>query len=183
MGEKSAANLVASLERAKTTTLARFTIALGIRHVGEGVAELLAAHFGDLDPFFAASREELEAVEGVGPTIAESLAAFAADERNAAEIARMRKLGVNWPIAERAPAGGDALAGKSFVVTGTLTSMTRDEAKRRIRAQGGKVTGSASKKTDYVVIGTDPGSKATKARELEIEILDEAGLIQILSGG
>ena len=182
MGEKSAANLVASLERAKTTTLARFTIALGIRHVGEGVAELLAAHFGDLEPILAASREELEAVEGVGPTIAESLAAFAADERNAAEIARMRQLGVHWPAAERAPAHGDALAGKTFVVTGTLASMTRDEAKRRIRAQGGNVTGSVSKKTDYVVVGTDPGSKATKARELGIEILDQAGLMQILAG-
>jgi DNA ligase (NAD+) len=182
MGEKSAANLIASLDRAKTTTLARFAIALGIRHVGEGVAELLAAHFGDLDPILAASREELEAVEGVGPTIAESLAAFAADKRNAAEIARMRELGVNWPTAERAPAGGDALAGKTFVVTGTLANMTRDEAKRRIRAQGGKVTGSVSKKTDYVVVGADPGSKATKAQELEIETLDEAGLLGILAG-
>ena len=182
MGEKSAANLVASIERAKTTTLARFTIALGIRHIGEGVAELLAAHFGDLDPILAASREELEGVEGVGPTIAESLAAFAADDRNTSEIDRMRKLGVNWPIAERAPVDGDALAGKSFVVTGTLANMTRDEAKRRIRAQGGNVTGSVSKKTDYVVVGTDPGSKATKARELGIEILDQAGLMQILAG-
>jgi DNA ligase (NAD+) len=183
MGEKSAANLVVSLKRAKTTTLARFTIALGIRHVGEGVAELLAAHFGDLDPILAASRDELEAVEGVGPTIAESLEAFAADERNAAEIDRMRELGVNWPSAERAPADRDTLGGKSFVVTGTLASMTRDEAKRRIRAHGGKVTGSVSKKTDYVVVGADPGSKATQARELEVEILDEAGLMQILSGG
>jgi len=181
MGEKSAANLIASLERAKTTTLARFLIALGIRHVGEGVAELLATHFGDLDPILAASREELEAVEGVGPTIAESLAAFAADPRNSAEIARMRELGVNWPAAERSPAGGDALTGKSFVVTGTLASMTRDEAKRRIRAQGGKVTGSVSKKTDYVVVGADPGSKATKAHEFGIETLDEAGLLQLLS--
>jgi DNA ligase (NAD+) len=182
MGEKSAANLVASLERAKATTLARFTIALGIRHVGEGVSEILAAHFGDLEPILAANREELESVEGVGPTIAESLAAFAADGCNAAEIARMRQLGVNWPTAERAPADGDALAGKSFVVTGTLASMTRDEAKRRIRAQGGNVTGSVSKKTDYVVVGTEPGSKATKARELGIEILDEAELMQILEG-
>jgi DNA ligase (NAD+) len=182
MGEKSAANLVASLERAKTTTLARFAISLGIRHVGEGVAELLAAHFGDLDPVLAASREELEAVEGVGPTIAESLVAFAADERNTAEIARMRELGVKWPTAERAPTGGDALAGKTFVVTGTLENMTRDEAKRRIRAQGGKVTGSVSKKTHYVVVGADPGSKATRAKELEVEILDESGLMQILAG-
>jgi DNA ligase (NAD+) len=182
MGEKSAANLVASLERAKTTTLARFTIALGIRHVGEGVAEILAAHFGDLEPILSANREELEAVEGVGPTIAESLTAFAADGQNAAEIARMRQLGVNWPVAERAPTNGDALNGKTFVVTGTLASMTRDEAKRRIRAQGGSVTGSVSKKTDYVIVGTEPGSKAAKARELGVETLDEAGLMRILDG-
>ena len=182
MGEKSAANLVASLERAKTTTLTRFLIALGIRHVGEGVAELLAAHFGDLKPALAASREELEAVEGIGPTIAESLVAFAADERNTAEIARMRQLGVNWPVGERAPADGDALAGKAFVVTGTLASMTRDEAKRRIRAQGGNITSSVSTKTDYVVVGSNPGSKATRARELGVEILDETKLMQILSG-
>jgi DNA ligase (NAD+) len=181
MGEKSATNLVASLERAKTTTLARFAIALGIRHVGEGVAELLAVHFGDLDPILAASREELEAVEGVGPTIAESLAAFAADERNAAEIARMRELGINWPTAERTPTDRNALSGKTFVVTGTLEGMTRDDAKHRIRAQGGKVTGSVSKKTDYVVVGADPGSKATKARELEIKILDETQLLKLLT--
>ncbi|MBW2714459.1 MAG: NAD-dependent DNA ligase LigA, partial [Deltaproteobacteria bacterium] len=182
MGKKSAANLVASLERAKTTTLARFLIALGIRHVGEGVAELLATRFGDLDPILDATREEFETVEGVGPTIAESITAFAADKRNAAEIARMRRLGVRWPIGEGAPADGDALAGKTFVVTGTLAGMTRDEAKRRIRAQGGTVTGSVSKKTDYVVVGADPGSKATTARELEIEILDEDGLSEILDG-
>jgi len=182
MGAKSAANLVASLERAKATTLARFVIALGIRHVGEGVAELLAAHFGDLDPILAAHREELEAVEGVGPTIAESLVTFAADKRNAAEVARMRQLGVHWPVGQRARAEGDALAGKSFVVTGTLAGMTRDEAKRRIRSQGGKVTGSVSKKTDYVVVGADPGSKASKAQELGIKMLDEAGLLQILAG-
>jgi len=182
MGEKSAANLIANLERAKTTTLARFLIALGIRHVGEGVAELLATHFGDLDPILAASREELEAVEGIGPTIAESVEAFAADARNAAEIARMRKLGVKWTVGKRAQSEGDALAGKTFVVTGTLAGMTRDEAKRRIRAQGGKVASSVSKKTDYAVVGADPGSKASKARELGIEILDEAGFIKILGG-
>ncbi len=182
MGAKSAANLLASLERAKMTTLARFLIALGIRHVGDGVAELLAAHFGELERILAASREELEAVEGVGPTIAESLVAFAGDARNAAEIARMRELGVHWPAAEPAPSAGDALAGKIFVVTGTLASMTRDEAKRRIRAQGGKVTASVSKKTDYVVVGSDPGSKARDAEELGIEILDEAGFEQILAG-
>ncbi|HXV36704.1 MAG TPA: NAD-dependent DNA ligase LigA [Myxococcota bacterium] len=183
MGEKSAAKLIANIERSAATTLARFLIALGIRHVGEGVAELLASHFGDLDAILAASREQLEAVDGIGPAIAESIAAFARDERNAAEIARMRRLGVSWPAVERVRAGGDALLGKTFVVTGTLASMTRDEAKRRIRAQGGKVTSSVSKKTDYVIVGTEPGSNARKAEELGVAILDEAGLLGLLGGG
>jgi DNA ligase (NAD+) len=180
MGEKSASNLVASIDRARQTTLARFLIALGIRHVGQGVAELLASHFGDLDPLMAASREELEAIDGVGPTIAEALAAFFADPRNRAEVQRLRDLGVVWPIAQPAAPAGDALAGKTFVLTGTLADMTRDEAKGRIQQQGGKVTGSVSKKTDFVVVGADPGSKAAKAEELEVDILDEAGLLELL---
>lgn len=181
MGEKSASNLVAGLERARETTLSRFLIALSIRHVGEGVAELLAGQFGDLPPMLTATREEFEAIEGIGPTIAESVAAFFADERNTQEIARMQELGVHWPTTEPAAPGGDALAGKTFVLTGGLATMTRDEAKRRIQQQGGKVTGSVSKKTSYLVVGTDPGSKAQKAEELEIEILDEEGLVKLLS--
>ncbi len=181
MGEKSASNLVASIARARDTTLSRFLIALSIRHVGEGVAELLAGQFGDIAPILAATQEELEAIDGVGPTIAESLAAFFADERNRQEIAQMQQLGVHWPTAEPAAPGGDALKGKTFVLTGGLATMTRDEAKRLIQQQGGKVTGSVSKKTSYVVVGTDPGSKAKKAEELEIEILDEEGLVKLLS--
>jgi DNA ligase (NAD+) len=181
MGEKSANNFVASLDRARETTLSRFLIALSIRHVGQGVAELLAGQFGDLPPMLAATREEFEAIEGIGPTIAESVAAFFADERNTQEIARLTELGVRWAIAEPAAPGGDALAGKTFVLTGGLASMTRDEAKRLIQQQGGKVTGSVSKKTSYVVVGTDPGSKAQKAAELEIEVLDEEGLVELLS--
>jgi DNA ligase (NAD+) len=182
MGEKSAANLIEGLDRAKRTTLARLLIALGIRHVGTGVAELLASRFGDLDPLLAASREDLEAIDGIGPTIAESVATFCADERNAAEIRRLRELGVNWIAAEPSAAGGDALAGKTFVVTGSLATMTREEAKRRIREQGGKVTGSVSKKTDFLVVGADPGSKAQKAEELGIETLDEVAFERILAG-
>ncbi len=180
MGEKSAANLVASLERAKGTTLARFLLALAPRHVGEGVAELLAAHFGDLDPLLGASQEELEAVPGVGPIIAESVARFFADPRNAGEVKRLRELGVRWP--RRAPAArvGDRLAGKTFVLTGTLAGMTRNEAKARIQQLGGKVTGSVSKKTSYLVAGAEPGSKLAAARELDIEVLDEAALARLL---
>jgi DNA ligase (NAD+) len=182
MGGKSAANLLDSLDRAKHTTLARFLIALGIRHVGAGVAELLSSHFGDLDPMLAASQEELLAIEGIGPTIAESIEAFGNDDRNRAEIGKFRELGVGWPAGERAPAAGNSLKGKSFVLTGTLESMTRDEAKRRIQSEGGKVTGSVSKKTDYVVVGADPGSKASKAEELGVQILDQAGFEALLEG-
>ena len=182
MGEKSAENLLASIERARRTTLARFLVALGIRHVGETVAELLARHFGDLDPLLAASREELEAVEGVGPTIAESVASFFADARNQEEVRRLRAGGLRWERAEPAPRGEGPLADKTFVLTGTLAGMTRGETKRRIEAAGGKVSGTVSKKTDYVIAGADPGSKLDRARELEIEVLDEAGLRALLDG-
>jgi DNA ligase (NAD+) len=182
MGEKSASNLLAALERAKDTTLARFLIALGIRHVGEGVAELLAAQFGgDLDALMAAPQEELEAIDGVGPTIAESVVRFFADERNRAEVARFLECGVRWPRSARRLRGDGPLAGKTFVLTGGLESMTRDEAKRRIEAAGGKVTSSVSKKTHYVVAGEDAGSKRDRAQELGIPILDEAGFLELVS--
>jgi DNA ligase (NAD+) len=181
MGEKSADNLLAALARAGRTTLPRLLFALGIRHVGEGVAELLAAHFGDLDPIMESPREELEAVEGVGPTIAESVARFFADERNRGEVARLRELGVQWPKTAPVRRGEGRLAGKSFVLTGTLPGMSRAEAKQRIVAAGGKVTSSVSKKTDYVVAGAEPGSKLDRARELGVEVLDEAALEKLLS--
>jgi DNA ligase (NAD+) len=183
MGEKSAANLAASLDKARDTTLARFLIALGVRHVGETVAELLAAHFGDLDPLLAASREELEAIEGIGPTIAESVARFFEDERNAQEVCQLRAHGLRWKKTPRAaPRDAGPLAGKTFVVTGTLEGLTRSEAKRRIVERGGKVTGSVSKKTSYVVAGADPGSKLAKARELEVEVLDQEAFEALLDG-
>jgi DNA ligase (NAD+) len=183
MGAKSAANLVAALEKARDTTLARFLIALGIREVGETVAELLASRFGDLDPLVAASKEDLEAIEGIGPVIAESLVRFFADERNREEVRALRALGVRWKkTAPRPPRGEGPLSGKAFVLTGTLEGMTRSEAKQRIEALGGRVTGSVSKKTDYVVAGADPGSKLVKARELGVEVLDAAGLEALLEG-
>ena len=181
MGRKSAANLVRSLERAKQTTLTRFLIALGIREVGEGVADLIARHFGDLDPLMAASREDLEAIEGVGPTIAESLARFFADPRNAAEVRQLRELGVRWSASKPAPQGEGPLSGKTFVLTGGLAGMTRSRAKQRIQALGGKVVSAVSKKTDYVVAGADPGSKLDKAKRLKLQILDEPALEKLLS--
>jgi DNA ligase (NAD+) len=183
MGAKSAANLVASLEKARETTLARFLIALGIRHVGETLAELLAGHFRELEPLLAASQDELARVEGVGPTIAESVVRFFADPRNREEIDRLRELGVHWKPAPAATKGeGGALAGKTFVLTGTL-SVPRSEAKERIEAAGGKVVGSVSKKTDYVVAGEKAGSKRDKAESLGVAILDEEGLESLLSSG
>ena len=183
MGEKSAKNLVAALEKARQTTLARFLVALGIRHVGENVAELLARRFGDLEPLLDAPQEQLEQVEGVGPIIAESVARFFADARNRAEVKALRELGLRWEKGEpSAPRGEGPLSGKTFVLTGTLEGTTRDAAKRRIEAQGGKVTSSVSKKTDYLIAGADPGSKLAKARELGVEVLDQGGLEALLSG-
>jgi DNA ligase (NAD+) len=183
MGEKSAENLVRSLERARETTLARFLIALGIRDVGEGVADLVARHFGDLDPILSASRDDLEAIEGVGPTIAESIERFFADPRNAGEIERLRELGVRWPASAPAKEVQGPLSGKTFVLTGTLPGVPRPAAKRRIEAQGGKVTSSVSKKTDYVVAGADPGSKLAKAEKLGVEILDPSAFEKLLAAG
>jgi len=180
MGEKSAANLVASLEKAAQTTLARFLIALGIRHVGETLAELLASHFGDLESLARASAEQIAGIEGVGPTIAESVVRFFADERNRAEIGRLRELGVRWEKARASPAGSaGGLAGKTLVLTGTL-GISRSQAKSRIEAAGGKVVGSVSKRTSYLVAGESPGSKLRKAEELGVPVLDEAELEALL---
>jgi len=180
MGEKSAGNLVAALERARETTLPRFLLALGISHVGETVAELLARQFRDLAPLMRASVEEIDAVPGVGGTIAESVARFFAEPRNSAEVKRLRELGVHWPKGAPAPPREGPFVGKTFVLTGTLARLTRDEAKAQIESAGGRVAGSVSKKTDYVVAGDEPGSKLARARELGISVLDESGFEALL---
>jgi DNA ligase (NAD+) len=187
MGQKSATNLIGALERARTTTLARLLIALGIRHVGQTVAELLASSFETLDRLLAASEAEIATIEGVGPIIAESVTRFLADSGNRDEIDRFVELGlVLEASATSTPTDAEAtpqrLAGQTFVLTGTL-SRPRNEWKARIEAGGGKVTGSVSRKTSYVVAGADPGSKATKAGKLGVEILDEDGLEALLGGG
>jgi DNA ligase (NAD+) len=157
-------------------------VALGIPEVGATVAELLAARFGDLDPLRDASVEELEEIEGVGPVIAKKVVDFFADERHREELSRLRELGVRWPRTQprRTAAREGPLAGKTFVLTGTLPTLSRSEASERIEAAGGKVTGSVSKKTDYVVAGEAAGSKLAKAQELGVAVLDEAGLRELL---
>ncbi|MEJ2604220.1 MAG: NAD-dependent DNA ligase LigA, partial [Gammaproteobacteria bacterium] len=165
MGEKSAENLIRALEKSKSTTLGRFLYALGIREVGETTAANLAAYFGDLEALMKADQQELEAVPDVGPIVASHIHAFFAEKRNTEVIDALLKLGVTWQkTASAAARSADGpLSGKTFVLTGTLESMTRDEAKQRILAAGGRVTGSVSKKTDYVVVGENPGSKAETA--------------------
>jgi DNA ligase (NAD+) len=180
MADKSAKNVLDALEKSKSTTLARFIYALGIRHVGEATAKELANHFGSLDAFLQASEEQLLEVADIGPIVARSIISFLADPLNLELIEQLRAAGVHWVESERVPYAPKPLAGKTFVLTGTLPNLTRDEAAEKIEASGGKVAGSVSKKTSYVVAGEEAGSKLTKAQELGITILDEAGLLQLL---
>ena len=184
MGEKSAANLVASIGKSKETTLPRLLYALGIREVGEATALALARHFGTLDALMRASEAEIQQVEDIGPVVAAHVAAFFASEDHTNVIKALRKKGVKWPEVARAPAGeGAPLAGRTFVLTGTLGSMTREEAEEALTARGAKVSGSVSKKTSFVVAGAEPGSKLARAHELGIPVLDEEGLRALLRGG
>ena len=206
MAEKSASNVVAAIERSKNAPLARFIYALGIYHVGEEVAKILARHFGSLDKFLEADWDALIAekervqkentrrrgkdqallepiLPGVGPEIMWSVANFLAQRHNREVIEQLRASGaVNEREMEQAARTEGALRGKSFVLTGTLPDMSRDQAKALIEEHGGKVVGSVSAKTDYVVAGAEPGSKLVKAQELGIAVLDEAGLLRLIKG-
>jgi len=179
MADKSAQNVLAALEKSKHTTLARFIYALGIRHVGEATAKELARHFGNLDAVLAASEEQLLEVADIGPVVAHSIRVFLDDPMNDELIAQLRAAGVTWDehVVENKP---KPFAGKTFVLTGTLPTLKRDEAAEKIEALGGKVAGSVSKKTHYVVAGEEAGSKLAKAEELGIPVLDEAGLLALL---
>jgi DNA ligase (NAD+) len=181
MAEKSAANLLAALQTSKRTTLARFLYALGIRQVGEVTAKDLAKHFGALDRIMDASVEQLLAVNDVGPVVALSIRTFFEQPHNREVVVALRDAGITWDEhdgAAVAPAG--AFAGRTFVLTGTLPTLSRDEARALIEAAGGKVAGSVSKKTHYVVAGDEAGSKLDRARELGVEVLDEAALRALL---
>ena len=179
MGEKSADNLLAALERSRHTTLARFLFALGIREVGEATAQALARQFGSLEAVEAADEATLQETPDVGPIVASHVAAFFRQAHNREVIAKLRAAGVAWE--ESPPAQGPKpLAGKTFVLTGAL-SRPRDAVKDQLEALGAKVSGSVSRKTDYVVAGEEPGSKLAKARELGVTVLDQAGLAALLA--
>ncbi|MFN3570542.1 MAG: NAD-dependent DNA ligase LigA [Polaromonas sp.] len=180
MADKSAQNLLQALEKSKSTSLPRFLFGLGIRHVGEATAKELARHFGKLDAIMDATEAQLLAVSDVGPIVAQSIRTFFDQPHNREVVEQLRACGVHWPEAEPAARAPQPLSGKTFVITGTLPTLSRDEAKDRVEAAGGKVAGSVSKKTDYVVAGTEAGSKLTKAQELGITVIDETGLLLLL---
>ena len=180
MGEKSADNLLAAINKAKSTTLPRLLYGLGIREVGEATALSLATHFGSLENLMQANQEALEQVADVGPIMAEHIAHFFANEENDKVIAQLRERGVTWPE-HQAQSVSDELAGQTWVLTGTLETMTRDEARAALQALGAKVSGSVSKKTSCVVAGPGAGSKLDKANELGVKVIDEQDLIDLLS--
>ncbi len=182
MAEKSAQNVLDALEKSKSTTLNRFLFGLGIRHVGEATAKDLARHFGTLDAIMAASVEQLLEVRDVGPVVAESIHTFFAQPHNREVVQQLRACGVHWEEGAPAEKAPQILAGKTVVLTGTLPTMGRDEAKELLEAAGAKVSGSVSKKTSYVVAGAEAGSKLTKAQELGVPVLDEAGMLALLRG-
>jgi DNA ligase (NAD+) len=182
MADKSAQNVLAALEKSKQTTLPRFLFGLGIRHAGEATAKDLARHFGKLDAIVDASEEQLLEVPDVGPVVAQSIHTFFQQPHNREVVEQLRACGVTWEEGEPAQRAPKPLAGKTVVLTGTLPTLTRDEAKDMLEAAGAKVAGSVSKKTDYVVAGAEAGSKLDKARELGVKVLDEEGLKDLLDG-
>ena len=183
MAEKSAQNIVDALQKSKQTTLPRFIFGLGIRHVGEATAKELAKHFGKLDGIMDATEEQLLGVADVGPIVAKSLRTFFDQTHNREIVDQLRACGLTWEEGEPAARAPQPLAGKTFVITGTLPTLGRDEAKDLLEAAGAKVAGSVSKKTSYVVAGAEAGSKLDKARELGVAVIDENAMKELLNGG
>jgi DNA ligase (NAD+) len=181
MAQKSAQNVVDALNHSKQTTLARFIYGLGIRNVGEATAKDLAAHFGALQALLHAPLEAFLEVNDVGPIVAESILQFLSEPHNREVIQSMQNLGVTWPETSGKQRAAGVLLGKVLVLTGTLPNLSRDAAQAMIEAAGGKVSGSVSKKTDYVVAGAEAGSKLDKAQDLNVAIIDEAGLLGLLA--
>jgi DNA ligase (NAD+) len=178
MADKSAQNLIDAIAKSKQAGLARLVFGLGIRHVGQRVAQVLAQTYGSMDALAKAPYEDLEAIDEIGPRIAESIREFFGEKHNKKELCKLKQH--KLVMTEEKKAGGGSLEGKQFVLTGTLESMTRDEAKRKIIEAGGRVTSSVSAKTDYILAGTDPGSKLTKAQKLGIAILSEKEFQKLL---
>ncbi len=183
MADKSAQNILDALEKSKQTTLPRFLFGLGIRHVGEATAKELVRHFGKLDTIMDATPEQLLQVGDVGPIVAQSIRTFFDQTHNREVVEQLRACGVTWKEGEPAAVAPKPLAGKTFVITGTLPTLSRDEAKDLLEAAGAKVAGSVSKKTSYVLAGTDAGSKLDKARELGVAVIDELEMKEMLDGG
>ena len=183
MADKSAGKLLDAIEKSKSTTLARFLFGLGIRHVGDATAKALARHFGSLDAIIQASEQQLEEVSDVGPVVARSLRTFFDQPHNREVLAQLRACGLHW--SENAPvvAASRPLAGKTFVITGTLPTLGREQARELIEAAGAKVAGSVSKKTDYLLAGADAGGKLYKARALAVAVIDEDALKELIHGG
>jgi DNA ligase (NAD+) len=180
MAEKSAQNIVDALEKSKQTTLPRFLFGLGIRHVGEATAKELARHFGKLDAIMDAPEEVLLTVSDVGPIVAKSIRTFFDQPHNREVVEQLRACGVTWEEGEPATQARQPLAGKTFVLTGTFPTLSRDQAKDLLEAAGAKVAGSVSKKTSYVVAGVEAGSKLDKAHELGVPVLDEGAMLEML---
>ncbi len=180
MGEKSAANLLAAIEKSKQTTLPRLLYGLGIRDVGEATALALARHFGSLERLMSADERTIQQVPDVGPVVAAHIAAFFASEEHLRVIKALRDKGVTWPDLEPAPRSTGSLTGRTFVITGTLSSMTREQAQEALTARGAKVTASVSKKTSYIVAGGEAGSKLARAEELGVPVLDEQQFLALL---
>jgi DNA ligase (NAD+) len=180
MGDKSAQNVLKEIENSKRLPLERVIYGLGIRFVGERTAQFLAEHFGDIGALEKAGEEELQEVEEVGPRIAKSIVEFFAEPKNRELVEELRAAGLT--LKGKKKERGTKLAGKTFVLTGTLANYTRDQAKKLIEDAGGKVAGSVSKKTDYVVAGTDAGSKLDKAKELGVAVVDEKGMAELIKG-
>jgi DNA ligase (NAD+) len=181
MADKSAQNVLTALQNSKQTTLPRFLYGLGIRHVGEATAKALVKHFGKLDDIMDASLDQLTQVADVGPIVALSLRTFFDQPHNREVVEQLRASGISWTEGEPSPLAMLVLTGKTFVITGTLPKLGREELKEMLEAAGAKVAGSVSKKTHYLVAGSDAGSKLDKARELSIPIIDEAGVLALLN--
>ena len=179
MGEKSAGNLLRAIDRCRNTSLARFLFALGIPQVGEATANTLAAHFSTLDRLRVADQSELEEVPDIGPIVAEGVLRFFSQTDNQQVLDRLLAVGVTWPDKQNSTTS-HKLVGKTFVLTGSLGQLTRDDAKQRLTSHGARVTASVSGKTDFLVAGSDPGSKLARAEELGIPVLDEIAFLLLL---